>query len=230
MRSLSFGYEMNVGMAYIIRILGHKGSEERAARCADSCAKVGMPFTLWDAYDGTGGSLVEPDHSSGSDFMRMLKLTNHYLTRSEVACVLSHVSLWRHCVQTDRPLVVLEHDAVMVRPYVSHLLYNSICYLGCSEQALGGWSVLPTPPHGSDGPNYHFILRTHAYAVDPAVAKNLCAYVLQNGICRSADTLVRADIFPIHQNGVFAHDVRDGHTTIVNRERNDRSRNDDLSS
>lgn len=178
---------------------------------------------------GTQESIAEPEHSSSSDFMRMLKLTNHYLTRSEVACVLSHASLWRLCVETDRPLVVLEHDALMVRPYRRHLLYNSICYLGCSEQAMGGWAVLPIPPHGSDGPNYHFILRTHAYAIDPTVAKNLCAYLLQHGICRSADTMIRADLFPMHQSGVYAHDNRDGHTTISNRERNDRQRNDDLS-
>jgi hypothetical protein len=55
--------------------------------------------------------------------------------------------------------------------------------------------------------------------------------VLKYGINAPLDILLRADIFPIHQMGVYAHDVKEGDTTILGRPKEGRSteRNDDLS-
>ena len=227
--SLFYKYDMAVDKAYIIRVAGHTSSEEKAKRCADSCDAVGQSWEYWDAYNGLAESVIYPKHHG--QFVDLLKVTDHYMTRGEVACALSHISLWVKCVQQDKPLVVLEHDSVMVKPYAHHTVYNSICYLGSNEQVNQGWQVMPTPPHASEGPNYHFICRAHAYAVDPAVAKNLLAHVLKFGICAPLDILIRADVFPIHQMGVFAYDVKEADTTILGRPKDGRStkRNDDLS-
>lgn len=232
MESLFNKYDTEVSKAYIIRVEGHEGSEQKAQRCSDSCTKVGMPWEYWDAYNGLSDSIIPPDHHDG--FMNMVKITDHYMTRGEVACALSHISLWQKCVLEDKPLVVLEHDSIMIQPYVKHSVYNSICYLGGHEQVKHGWQVLPTPPHASEGHNYHFICRAHAYAIDPAVAKNLLAHVLKFGICSPLDILIRADIFPIHQMGLYAYNDWDGdktNTTILGRPLEGRStkRNDDLS-
>lgn len=217
MKSLFFSYDMAVDRAYIIRIQGHETSERKADEAAKSCASIGMPFAFWDAYNGLENPIKPPAHHS--QVMNMIKVTNPRLSRGEVACALSHISLWAKCVELDRPLVILEHDAVMVEPYLQHELINSICYLGCIEQASKGWNTYATPPHGSDGPNYHFICRAHAYAIDPFVAKNLLAHVLQMGIQSSLDMLIRSDLFPIHQMGLKAYDVQDSQTTILNRTR-----------
>jgi hypothetical protein len=110
--------------------------------------------------------------------------------------------------------------AIMVQPYTHHAVFNSICYLGSNEQVNQGWQVLPTPPHASEGPNYHFICRAHAYAIDPAVAKNMLAHVLKYGISAPLDILLRADIFPIHQMGIYAYNGWEGDmtdTTILGR-------------
>jgi hypothetical protein len=183
---------------------------------------------MWDAYDGTRGEIVPPEHHG--QFMRLLKVTDHYLTRGELACALSHISLWLRCVEMDRPIVVLEHDSIMVKPYTDHGVYNSICYLGSNEQVNMGWGVYATPPHASEGPNYHFICRAHAYSIDPAVAKNLLAHVLKWGINAPLDIMIRADIFPIHQMGVYAYDKKRNDTTISGRPKEGRAtlRNDDL--
>jgi hypothetical protein len=231
MKSLFFSYDMRVDRAYIIRIKNHELSEHKAQQCFSSCQKVGMPVEYWDAYDGTGEDIVPPEPLKNNPVMSMLKVTDHYLVRGEVACALSHISLWAKCVEQDKPLVVLEHDAIMLAPYREHQLFNSIAYLGCTEQVNQGWKVHPTPVHGSDGPNYHFLLRAHAYCIDPAVAKNMLAYVLKYGICRSLDAMLRADIFPMHQMSVVAFDNSEGKTSIVNRGEEYRSskRNDNLS-
>jgi len=230
MKSLFYSYDMSVDRAYIIRVRGHEVSEQKAAACAKSCAEVGMPYQFWDAYDGTGDHINPPANLIGHPTLACIKVTDHYLTRSELACALSHISLWAKCVEEDKPLVILEHDAIMLQPYRYHALFNSICYLGSREQVQQGWAVQPTPPHATEGPNYHFICRAHAYAVDPAVAKNMLAHAIRYGINSSLDMLLRADIFPIHQTGVFAYDFDDNRTTITGRPLEGRStqRNDKL--
>ena len=227
---LNFSYDMIPSCAYIIRVVGNAASEEKAARCALSCEKAGQPYDFWDAYDGLADEIKPPAHHNV--IMDCIKVTDHYLTRGEVACALSHISLWAKCVVDDKPLVVLEHDAVMLQPYKSHALFNSICYLGSHEQVKQGWQVIPTPPHASEGHNYHFICRAHAYASDPAVAKNLLSYVIKMGICTSLDMLIRADLFPIHQMGIYAYNVYESpeETTIKGRPLDGRTtkRNDGL--
>mgnify|MGYP003631359944 FL=1 len=223
---------MQSSKAYIIRVGGHEDSEEKSAHCAESCDKVGQEWEYWEAYNGLDGEIKDASHHNA--IMECLKVTDHYMTRGEVACALSHISLWAKCVIEDQPLVILEHDSVMVEKYEQHAVYNSICYLGGHEQVKQGWKVLPTPPHASEGPNYHFICRAHAYAIDPAVAKNMLAHVLKMGICGPLDILLRADIFPIHQMGLYAYNEWDGdkmNTTIKGRPLEGRSteRNDDLS-
>ena len=223
---------MQSSKAYIIRVGGHKDSEEKSAHCAESCDKVGQEWEYWEAYNGLDGEIKDASHHNA--IMECLKVTDHYMTRGEVACALSHISLWAKCVIEDQPLVILEHDSVMVEKYEQHAVFNSICYLGGHEQVKQGWKVLPTPPHASEGPNYHFICRAHAYAIDPAVAKNMLAHVLKMGICGPLDILLRADIFPIHQMGLYAYNEWDGdkmNTTIKGRPLEGRSteRNDDLS-
>jgi hypothetical protein len=224
---LNYSYDLSVDKAYIIRVDGNDTSETLAERCADSCREVGQEFVFWGAYDGYKNPIQPPAHHS--EVLNLVKVTDHYMTRGEVACALSHISLWNHCAQIDRPIVVLEHDAIMLKPYFQHGVYNSICYLGAIEQHEQGWQVLPTPPHSSDGPNYHFICRAHAYAIDPCVAKNLLAHVIKYGICAPLDILMRADLFPMHQMGMYAYDKSDK-TTILNRPAQGRTtqRNDEL--
>lgn len=233
MKSLFYSYDMEVDKAYIIRVAGNDNSEQQANRCADSCVRVGMNYEFWDAYNGIADTLIPPKHHN--DVMKMIKITDHYMTRGEVACALSHISLWAKCAIQDKPIVILEHDTEMMAAYKTHAVYNSICYLGGLEQVKKGWSVMPTPPHASEGPNYHFICRAHAYAIDPAVAKSMVAHAIKYGINAPLDIMLRADIFPIHQMGVFAYDVharedKTAKTTILGRPLEGRStqRNDDL--
>jgi len=64
------------------------------------------------------------------------------------------------------------------------------------------------------------------------VAKNLLSYVIKMGICTSLDMLIRADLFPIHQMGVYAYNVFESpeETTIKGRALEGRAtkRNDGL--
>ena len=203
---MNFSYAMDNSTAYIITLNDHPLGH----RCLDSCRKVGQQAELYPAVDGTQDVLTYP-----ASLPRWFKVTDHHLSQTEVACALSHISLWAKCVEQDHPLIVLEHDAIMVQALPEHPVFGCIVYLGSQEQK-NGWKVFPTPPHATNGPNYHFICRAHAYSVDPAIAKNMLAHVLKYGIHESLDIMLRADIFPIVQTGFYAYD-EPGETTITNR-------------
>jgi GR25 family glycosyltransferase involved in LPS biosynthesis len=223
-----------VESAYIITVRGNSNSERYSARCQQSCQDVGMPFKIWDAYNGTGqdNQIIAPNHLKNDSVMNMLKITDHYMTRGEVACALSHISLWVHCAVIDKPIVILEHDAIMCKKFEVVDNYNTIIYLGGNEWKNQGWNIYPIPPHASEGPNYLFICRAHAYAIDPAMAKNLISYVIKNGIVAPLDIMLRADLFNISHKGLYAYDnsIDKVDTTIKARPQQGRStkRNDKL--
>ena len=216
--NLMESYNLRCDKAYIIYLPSNADSVRLYERARTSCNDVGQTCFPWMGYDATvSDNITESlDAKKLGVVMNAIKIKNHYLTRGEIACALSHISLWVKCIEEDQPIVILEHDAIMLKKYEYHNLYNSICYLGGKEQYEGSMPILPTPPHASDGPNFHSICRAHAYAIDPAVARNMLAYVIQHGINNSLDFILRADLFNIHQMGLFAYDSPDG-TTIPNR-------------
>lgn len=212
---LDFSYNREIDKAHIIRVSALPKSVELAQRCAASCIASGQRFEYADAFDGTSGEIIAP---SDAPWHNWIKQTDQYLSVTEVACAMSHIALWVKCIEEDQPLIILEHDAIVVAKLETHPIFGSILYLGCSEQ-MNGWQVLPTPPHATNGANHHFICRAHAYAIDPQVAKNMLAHVIKYGIHESLDVMLRADIFPVVQMGLYAYDSPDG-TTITGRKKN----------
>lgn len=217
MKTLFRSYATQIESAYIITIKGNKASELYSARCANSCDKAGMPYKIWPAYDGTRSEpIVAPQHLENCSFMSLVKIMDNYLTKAEVACALSHISLWLHCARIDQPIIVLEHDALVLQN-ISHFPgFNTILYLGAVEWAERGWPIMQIPLHGSDGPNKHFICRAHAYAIDPIVAKNMLSNILKMGIYASLDEMMAADLYNISHAGCLAYD-KQSETTIKSR-------------
>lgn len=210
---------MSVDKAYVITVIDNEISESLTNRCIESCSGVGMPVEKWAAFDGTKGQIITPQHSIGKDWVEWVKQYDLELSVTEVACVLSHMSLWAHCATINKPIVVLEHDAIMLQAYYNHIGYNQIAYLGCIEQARLGWQVSPTPPQAAKNEHYRYMLRAHAYAIDPFVARNLLAYFIKYGICESLDISIRADQFSIIQPGLYAFDLPHEQTTITDRKK-----------
>lgn len=206
MLNLKYSYDLKVDRAYIVTIKGHTKSETYSKRCQESCERVGMNYDIWWAYDGTqeDGVIREPSHLKDDSFMSMLKLSRDGLPNPELCCALSHISLWKHCVLIDKPIVILEHDAVMIKKFEGMTNINSIVYLGGIEWASGQFEILPVPVFGSHGPNDKFLLGTHAYAIDPTMAKNLLADMLRYGIWTIADRMMRCDLYNITHQGMFA--------------------------
>ena len=228
-------HEMAVEGTYIISIQGNKVSEQLTQQCLASCKEVGQPnVQVFPAFDATGskikvqqhdlglpvgelGSIKVPEFLQGQAFLNFLRLKRCDLLMTQIACFLSHYSLWCMCLDKDRPIVILEHDAVMVKPFVRHNYLNNIVYLGGSEQKAGSLRDTDTiPPHASDQQGLdRFICRAHAYSIDPIMAKNLVSYAIHHGIITTADAMMRYDMFGIVQNGVYAYDNPHDQSTIT---------------
>jgi GR25 family glycosyltransferase involved in LPS biosynthesis len=210
--TLNWNYKTEISNSYIITIKNHKNSEIMGQRCLESCNRVGQKAVIWDAFDGTGEKIKVPEHARNTNWLKWLKLTNYSLTKPEICCWLSHFSLWCKCIEEDMPLVALEHDAIMLQPFTHHNVFNSIVYLGSSEQVKSNyWN--PIPPHAQMGHNYRYILRTHAYSIDPLVAKNLVSHAIERGIYTAVDVMMKMQEFSIVSFGIFAADMA-GETTI----------------
>ena len=215
--TLNYRMHLDDPTAYIITVKGNQVSEQLSKRCQQSCEQVGQPYTVWDAFDGTNGKeIYYPDHLKNQDQFKWLKQMNDRLTIGEIAAILSHFSLWCHCVTIDEPIVVLEHDAIMVKKYGCHDGWNQIQYLGNLEQYQK--QMWPSfPPHSAATKNWRFICRAHAYAIDPAIARQLISHLIKFGLSAPADMLIRVDLFPIVQTGFYAFDLP-GETTIGGRD------------
>jgi hypothetical protein len=213
--SLNYSMYLDDVEAHIITLPNNPKSVEFSLRCQESCRKIGQPFKVWEGFDGTSGQLIYPKHLENQDHFRFLKLMNDRLTITEIATIFSHYSLWAECVKIDKPIVILEHDSIMVKPYNSHDCWNQIVYLGNFQQYKEGrWASFPT--HASATKNHRFICRAHAYVVDPPSARSLVSHLIKFGLSAPADMLIRADLFPIIQTDFHAFDLP-GETTITGR-------------
>ena len=228
-------FNMKVEGTYIISIQGNEVSQKLTRQCYESCQKIGQPnvniFPAFDATDspvkiqdhdlgkpiGELGTIKVPEFLQGQAFLNFLRLRRSDLLMTQIACFLSHYSLWCMCLDKDQPIVILEHDAVMVKPYLRHNYLNNIVYLGGSEQVAGSLRDSDTiPPHASDQQGLdRFICRAHAYSIDPLMAKNLVSYAIHHGIITTADAMMRYDMFGIVQDGVYAYDNPHDLSTIT---------------
>jgi len=198
-------------------------SEKYSKRCQESCKNVGMQYQVWDAFDGTGDEIIIPEHSKNNPIFKMVKIQDHHMTKSELSCFLSHLSLWARCVEIDQPIVILEHDAIMVKKFENKTSYNSIVYLGCEIWAKKGSNIEDIPIYGSGGMNNLYIYKGHAYCIDPQVAKNMLSDVFKRGIWTIADRFMKADLYNITHQGLYAFENKfnDEDSTIVPREKDE---------
>lgn len=216
--NLTPSFDVNLDIAYIIRIKDNQTSEQLAERCANSCRDHNINFEFFDAIDATSGEIILTEEQKTNQYLNLIKLTNTLLSPCEIACFISHYLLWCKCIELNEPIIILEHDAVMIKNIAYHPFFNMIQYLGAIEQLYDLKPVFPIPPHGQlhGVSNFRFMLRTHAYSIDPMIAKNLIARAISTGISTSADAFMRIDTFAIIQSDVYAVNV-DGDTTINDR-------------
>jgi len=116
--------------AYVITVDGNLISQSAANNCIDSHKKFKQDFPI-ERYNAVRPEQVDeefkylsfvwtyPWDEPRTDFKSGLKLTPYRTAdrKKRIACFLSHYQLWQRCVLKKRPILVLEHDALFIRPF-----------------------------------------------------------------------------------------------------------------
>lgn len=120
--------------AYIITIDGDPISQSAANNCIDSHTRfkplIKQYFHI-EKFDAIRPEQVDeefkympftwtyPWDQPRIDFKSGLKLTPYTTAnrKKRMACFLSHYHLWQQCARQKEPLLILEHDALFIRPF-----------------------------------------------------------------------------------------------------------------
>ena len=224
-----YNWTSTIAETRIITIPNNKNSIEQSERALNSCTRIDQPNAeIFWGYDGTDHRTIHtPEHLKNNDVMRWIKVLDPALSVTEVACALSHIALWVRCITINRPIVILEHDSIMIRPFLTMSQTNCIEYLGHHREmgyliSSQGYDTYPElvesyldprnyPPPTKRHPmisvinyNYLYSMGLHAYAIDPFIARRLFARVLTDGLINAVDTLVEVSDFELIQNEVYA--------------------------
>jgi GR25 family glycosyltransferase involved in LPS biosynthesis len=223
---IDHNYSLDVEKAYILSIPNNKKSLIQTKNCVQSCIQVGMDYEVFEGYDGTSLSFIKtPDHLVDKDFMKWLRVMDHKLSITETCCALGHLALWAHCMTINQPIVILEHDAVMLFPFTKLSSYNTLEYLGHKGELKNMFEeynatsldelislITSRPPdqfmrrHLTSVVNHNWVfpMGLHAYAIDPIMARRLFSHVMTEGLVNPIDAIVRQDKFSVIQNGLYA--------------------------
>jgi hypothetical protein len=198
--------------AFVITLANHAYSEFVAQRCIRTAAEV-------------GGITVERFVATGSDDAE-LEMQRHGLRwtwngrcqftglrqppyggdKARIGCAMSHFRLWMRCVELDEPILILEHDAVFVRPF-PEFQFRGICQINDPAGATkrGQWwsdEMMKRGTHGvhqktkvleDDIPDG--LAGNSAYVLKPFAARELIKAYRELGVWPNDATMCR-QLFP----------------------------------
>lgn len=212
--------------AYVITLQDNKYSVDAATRCIESAAKFGLTVDYWTAVDKNNA--VEIMEAEGLKWTwagekndrrqrcPITKLQQFPYTakdlRAKIGCSMSHYLLWQSCVDFGEPYLILEHDAVFLRP-LPEFEFNGICQIndpnGCTRKGSwwsqqmkrrGGegafnktWVTTPSERHIPDG-----LAGNSAYLVKPHAAQQLVNKFHELGVWPN-DAMMCKQLFPYLQ-------------------------------
>ena len=171
---------------YIIRMKGVDLSEELAQDCADSLEKHGVNYEFFDAVHGEEIDKVWTE--KGLDFYR--KQNANKRLPGVKGCFLSHYILWEKCLALDTPILIFEHDALLIKDLPDLVLKNRYDVLNLdyasrvekdyeahlqTNRGVGveNWPVAPKKKGLVSQLNKSSIKGIHAYAIKPSGAAQL---------------------------------------------------------
>ena len=121
--------------AYIITLTTHPKSTAAAKRCIGS---ANIPISIFDAVTEEDAERIMreekiiwkyPWKGEQMDFKAGLRKSAYPTANPlrRVACFLSHYMLWKMCVEKDEPIMILEHDAIFIKPFDETAFMKAEC-------------------------------------------------------------------------------------------------------
>lgn len=196
--------------AFVITMIENSKSVKAAERCIASAKKFGIDAEVHSAMTPEKGAIAEanikevPLGGFKEDYSRFENCLSAFL---------SHLSLWEKCVKLNEPIIIFEHDAVVVNDIPSSSQYNMLMNIG--KPSYGMYNTGNTI-----GTNLLFSKKylpgAHAYTLKPAAADELIRSS-KTGKARPTDIFINKIYFPwIQEYYPWPVEARDSFTTIQN--------------
>ena len=196
--------------SYVITILDNDMSVSVANRCIKSAERTGITVEHWKATtpkDMPIGMLLEEN-------VNIVGLHETYSRIENCAAAFhSHHSLWKHCIDIDEEVMILEHDAVFVGNLPALLYFDKCISLGKPS-----YGKFKTPVLFGVNPltSKNYFPGAHGYIVRPDGAK---AFIEQaKKMARPTDVFLNKDYFPwLQEYYPWIVEANDHFTTIQNK-------------
>lgn len=189
--------------SYIITLVDNEISRKAALRCKQSANIPTEQFEAFTPRDVPSKMMLEkltwtyPWDTPKHDFATGLVLSPYRTQQkaARIACFLSHYELWKTCADVDRPIMILEHDAIFTREIdPESLLDTQFDIIGINdprgatrksqlfhEKVQAGKDEIQRAPLIDDITVPQGIAGNSAYIIKPSGAKKLLALVQEHG-------------------------------------------------
>lgn len=179
--------------AFIIRKPNDELSEKLSSECVESAAKFGI-VTEKVAGVYSDHDKIMAEHGVHC-FPKMKEVKKQNLGFK--GCFMSHYLLWKKCIELNEPIIIFEHDALMIRPLPDNILdlFTHHCVLDYAIHypnyeellAVEGPLKITNHPRLYDNKvsvskiNDSHVRGSHAHIVKPLGAKTLIESVAKWG-------------------------------------------------
>jgi GR25 family glycosyltransferase involved in LPS biosynthesis len=177
--------------SYIIAMQGVPLSELLAQDCIDSAKKFGI---IPEIFPATHGNQIETDWKQHN--LKEFKIAQRIkkINSGLIGCLLSHLRLWKKCVELQKPILIFEHDALVIKTIPENILekFEDVCNLdylsrlseNYDEEVLidRGYEVKLFKKNRPCVSGYELYNKTHikgahAYIIKPLGAQKLIDFV-----------------------------------------------------
>jgi glycosyl transferase family 25 len=172
---------------FVIAIKGHPVSESQLQDCLTSAEKFSWEVETFWGVDGRTitNNIWEQEGISP-------RLDKPTMNKPGVqGCFLSHWALWKKCVELNKPIIILEHDAVIQDKWQPLEINDSII-------KLHRYYKQKNPKYDEDTGLWS--ASGHAYCLLPAHANTLIKFVKNKGAFE-ADRIIGDKVIPFKHLG-----------------------------
>jgi GR25 family glycosyltransferase involved in LPS biosynthesis len=104
--------------AFVIRKQGDELSEKLSTECVESAAKFGITAEKVNGVYSDHDKIMKENGVFCFPKMKEVKKQNLGFK----GCFMSHYLLWKKSIELNEPIIIFEHDALMIRPLPENIL------------------------------------------------------------------------------------------------------------
>lgn len=195
--------------AFVITIYDIEESVQCAERCIRSAEKFGVKAKKFKAITPESNpiDIAETHQIPTQGFKEVYSRFDRCLS-----AFLSHYILWNACIDRNEPIIIFEHDAVVVNNLP--LFVHNLKVMNLGKPSYGG-SITPMKLGRNPLTSKRYFPGAHAYMLSPAGARQLVLQAKVNAA--PTDVFLHLENFPwLEEYYPWPVEARDSFTTIQN--------------